>query len=431
MTLLWRSLASTNFPPWKGLFLLSLGWHICIAIQSIPYVVVFGGSDKHLSYLVGSAHLAAYALLAVCYVFVESYINYVHIRVAIVLLQAMCATLLVFEVLNNDMLIASWSFLFTLDAVVNTVKMQTMAMVSSEEIVYESILASHTVAYSIVWSSVGVLYLVDVLPTSVVVTTVQNTLVLTFVVKLILMSCQLVWFPDTVGNKFKDLYTLSCRKGLEKIKRNFKVVTMNPRMIIFTFILPFVMAPAMMIYNSWISFYFHPKEENREEITVLVICGGFLPLFLVLMTWLNEEFQSHIHLVVLFLITVTGWVYVLFDYPLYLIGITTGIASFLVRFIKNTWIIAMMQRAYNVYIPGESLSLVLFVMHAITTGAWHAYVILMQHTDTSATTRSTGLIASITAVFILHVVAYMIKRWTHDTMSDHGGSITTSASAEL
>lgn len=141
---------------------LSLGWYICIAIQSIPYVVLFGGSDKHLSHLVGESHLSAYLLLAVCYVFVESYVNYVHIRVAIVLLQAACATLLVFEILNNDLLIASWSFLFALDAVVNTIKMQTMAMVSNEEIVYESILATHTISHSIVWDSVGVLYLMDV-----------------------------------------------------------------------------------------------------------------------------------------------------------------------------------------------------------------------------------------------------------------------------
>lgn len=234
-----------------------------------------------------------------------------------------------------------------------------------------------------------------------------------------------------MGNKAKDLYALSCAKGREKIKRNFKVITMNPRMIIFTLVLPLVMAPAMMIYNFWISFYLQTKDDNREEITVLVICGFCLPPSLVLMAWLNEEFQSHTHLIVLFLTTVTGWVYVLFDQPLYLIGITMGIASFLARFIEDIRIIAMLRYAYNTYLPGESLSFVLFVVHTITTGAWHAYVILMHQADTSAMTRSTGLVASVTALFVLLVVAYVIKRWTRDTTCDHGGSITTTASAEL
>lgn len=403
-----------SYSAWLGLILLSLSWYTCIELQSIPYVVIFGGDDLQLSSIVGESHLAAYFAVLVGYMFFEHIITSVKFMIGAIALEVGCAFVLVNMKPVNKGFLVGWSFFLTIDVVVNTVKMQSLAMLADEDVIYETALSMQNAAQSFVWAVIIVLYITGSLPTTVYHWWIYLLGSFLFVVKIGLLFLQNKWYPCMS----RDQSVLTRSKACEKLVCTTRIFHVSARTLLYTIVLPAIITPVTMMYQFWISFYLQPSYDNKSELLMIAICGLLLPFSLVFMSWINEEFQSHAHLAFLIIAVSVGWVCLFVTRPTYLLGIVIGCISFVVRFIEDTRIVAILRCTFDNYMPNGSIGFALFLMHLIGTITWHAFVVTMHHLHGSDTTRLTGFMTSATCVFVVLILAQIAKKYAAPTKCD-------------
>ena len=152
---------------------------------------------------------------------------------------------------------------------------------------------------------------------------------------------------------------------------------------------------------------------------MIAVCGLLLPVSLAFMSWINEEFQAHVHIAFLLVAVSVGWLCLYVTRPTYLVGIVIGCISFVMRFIEDTRIVAILRCTFDNYIPNESIGFALFLMHLVGTITWHAFVVAMHYLHGSATARLSGFMISASCVFVVLVIAQVIKKYASPTKCDN------------
>lgn len=400
---------------WLGLILLSLSWYTCIELQSIPYVVLFGGDDIKLSSIVGESHLAAYVAVFAGYMFAEHIITSVKFMIVVIVLQVVCAFLLMNMDTVNKIVLVGWSFFLTIDVVVNTIKMQSLAMLADDDVIYETALSMQNAAQSFVWAIIIIIYIAGSMPTSVYHWWVSIIASVVFALKIGLLFLQNNWYPYIS----QDQTVLTRSKAWEKLVDTLRIFRVSTRTFLYTIILPALITPVTMMYQFWISFYLQPSENNKSELLMIAVCGLLLPFSLAFMSWINEEFQAHAHIAFLIVAVSMGWICLYVTRPVYVVGIVIGGVSFVMRFIEDTRIVAILRCTFDNYMPNESIGFALFLMHLVGTITWHAFVVAVHYLHGSETARLTGFMISATCVFVVLIIAHIVKRYAAPTKCDN------------
>ena len=152
---------------------------------------------------------------------------------------------------------------------------------------------------------------------------------------------------------------------------------------------------------------------------MIAVCGLLLPFSLTFMSWINEEFQAHVHIVFLLVAVSVGWLCLYVTSPPYLIGMVIGCISFVMRFIEDTRIVAILRCTFDNYMPNESIGFALFLMHLVGTITWHAFVVAVHYLHGSDTDRMTGFMISASCVFLVLVIAQIVKKYAPPTKCDN------------
>lgn len=406
---------NSDIRPWVKLFLVSFVCYACISIQGIPFVIIFGSdSDSAMSAVVGELHLLALGVLLVGYVFAETWIEHPRFQIPVFVGEVVCAAILVNGSNRSMVLVGAWSFFFTLDSVSSIISLQTVALRAKTEKTYETILSAQTTSQGLVWGVVAILCTQGYFPDELSSPLVFVSLITVVVCRMLLLMAMPRCAADTGGCRGQAYdgppTTVSCEDAIRRVLTSASAMTTDIKTATYLIIVPLLLGPVLMVYKYWISFYMQPFQDHKSAVIVIAVCGVLLPLTLIF-KW-GDDFdvvETNVHLVMLMLATIVGWIYVFTDDSWLILAAVVGTGSFVARFVEEIRVTAIVRNVYMLRFPTEPLGLALLIPHVLMTGSWHLFVTIAHHHSVSGAIRIQSIVLSITALFVALSVAQAIR----------------------